>query len=247
MRPPSYHRETLWWGIRLDDEHLAERRLPTRHELDGSGSRSASDSLPILRPRSRSPTPPPWPKPRLRPEHQTPFGGAFDREDDGAPNGILRENAVSVVGDMCGDRASGMTPDSIAAASRYMATMGLTSVGAMVTHGQGLWADASSELDLMLAAAPELAITMNTMVMTTDVKELEEAKERIDRGGRRMRFLGVKVITDGSLGGRTAAMDDGYSDLPGRAGHPQSQPRRDARRVAKVDRVRGCCGHSRDR
>ena len=95
-----------------------------------------------------------------------------------------------------------------------MATVGLTSVGAMVTPGHGLWADAASELDLMVAAAPELAITMNAMVMTTDVDELEDAKDRIDRGGRRLRFLGVKVITDGSLGGRTAAMDDGYTDKP---------------------------------
>ena len=204
-------------GIRLDDEHLAERRLPTRHELD-----TAAADRPVILYRYCGhvavANTAALAEAAVTPGTADPFGGAFDRDEDGTPNGILRENAVSVVGDMCGDRASGMTPDTIAAASRYMATMGLTSVGAMVTPGHGLWADSSSELDLMLAAAPELAITMNTMVMTTDVTELEDAKERIDRGGRRMRFLGVKVITDGSLGGRTAAMDDGYSDLPGERG-----------------------------
>ena len=70
----------------------------------------------------------------------------------------------------------------------------------------------------MLAAGPELAITMNVMVMNTDLAGLEAAKERLDRAGRRLRFLGVKVVTDGSLGGHTAAMDDGYSDNPGERG-----------------------------
>lgn len=204
-------------GLRLDDEHLVERRLPTRHVLD-----AASTDHPIILYRYCGhvavANTAALADAGVGPATADPFGGSFDRDEDGAPNGILRETAVAAVGDICGDRASGMTPSGVAAASRHLATMGLTSVGAMVTSGHGLWADATSELDLMLAAAPELAITMNTMVMTGDVDELERAKDRIDRAGRRMRFLGVKVITDGSLGGRTAAMDEGYSDMPDERG-----------------------------
>ena len=200
-------------GVRLDDESLAEMRLPTRHVLDAAAADRPvilyryCGHIAIANTAALADA-------GVGPRTADPFGGSFDRDEDGTPTGVLRETAVAVVGDICGDRAGGMTPSGVAAASRYMATVGLTSVGAMVTPGHGLWADAASELDLMVAAAPELAITMNAMVMTTDVDELEDAKDRIDRAGRRLRFLGVKVITDGSLGGRTAAMDDGYTDKP---------------------------------
>ncbi len=205
--PPG---ETLI-GLRLDDESLEELELPTREILDAGapdrpvilyrycGHVAVANTAALEAAGVGRDTP-------------DPFGGVFDRDDNGVPTGVLRESAIELVGDVCGSRASGLTPDGIAAASRYMASMGLTSVGAMVTPGDNLWADASTELDLMIAVEPELAITMNTMVMNTNLAGLEAAKKRIDRAGRRLRFLGVKVTTDGSLGGRTAAMDDGYSD-----------------------------------
>ena len=205
--PPG---ETLV-GIRLDDESLAEQRLPDRHVLDAAAAdRSVilyryCGHVAVANTRALE-------EAGVGPDTVDPFGGTFDRDEHGYPTGVLRETAVTVVGDMCGDRASGLTPDGVARASRYMATMGLTSVGAMVTPGRGLWADAGSELDLMLDAAPELAITMNVMVMNTSIEDLERAKDRIERAGRRMRFLGVKVVTDGSLGGHTAAMIEPYSD-----------------------------------
>lgn len=198
-------------GIRLDDESLAEQRLPDRHLLDAAtadrptllyrycGHIAVANTAALA-------------SAGVGPDTPDPFGGAFDRDEHGHPTGVLRETAVGVVGDVCGDRASGLTAEGIASASRHMATMGLTSVGAMLVPGQGLWADAASELDLALEAAPELAITMNVMVMNTSIEALESAKERIDKAGRRMQFLGVKIVTDGSLGGHTAAMLDPYSD-----------------------------------
>ena len=204
-------------GLRLDDETLIEKRLPTRTVLDeGAADRpvilyrycghvAVANTAALEAAGISSDTP-------------DPFSGTFDRDAQGALTGVLRESAVGLVGDVCGDRASGLTADGVAAASRHMATLGITSLGAMVTPGKGVWADATSELDLMIDAAPELAITMNVMVMNTDLAGLEAAKDRIDRAARRMRFLGVKVVTDGSLGGRTAAMDDAYSDDDGERG-----------------------------
>ena len=198
-------------GIRLDDESLAERNLPDRHALD-----AAADDRPVILYRYCGHVAVAntlaLAEAGVGPDTVDPFGGTFDRDEHGHPNGILRETAVSVVGDICGDRTGALTPEALARASRYMATVGLTSVGAMVIPGQGIWADPTSELDLMLAAEPELAITMNAMVMNTNVDELETAKARLDRAGPRLQFLGVKIVTDGSLGGRTAAMLDGYSD-----------------------------------
>ena len=204
-------------GVRLDDESLAEQHLPDRHVLDAAapdrpvilyrycGHVASANTSALL-------------EAGIGPDTPDPFGGAFDRDESGHPTGVLRETAVDAVGAMCGDRTSGMTPDGIAAASRHMATMGLTSLGAMAIPGHGLWADASSELDLLLSAAPDLAITMNVMVMNTTVDDLEVAKHKLDRAGRRVNFLGVKIVTDGSLGGRTAAMIDDYSDEPDQRG-----------------------------
>ncbi len=204
-------------GIRLDDETLAERRLPDRHVLD-----AASTEHPIILYRYCGhiavANTAALESAGVGPETPDPFGGAFDRDEDGRPNGILRETAVTVIGDMCGDRASGLEPGHVVTASRHLATLGLTSIGAMVSTGAGPWANAISELDLVLGAAPELAVTMHAMVMTMDPDELERAASRLERAGPRLRFLGVKVITDGSLGGHTAAMDDPYEDQPDERG-----------------------------
>ncbi len=204
-------------GIRMDDETLDEQRLPTRVELDEMvanrpvilyrycGHIASVNTAALEAAGVDAATP-------------EPAGGSLDRDASGIPTGVLRETAINLVSDVIGDRADGLEPEAVVGASQHMASVGLTAVGAMVTPGPGLWCDTAPELDVFLAAAPELAVPMHTLVATTDPDQLEASAVRIERAGPRVHFLGVKMFSDGSLGGHTAAMDAPFSDRPGELG-----------------------------
>lgn len=204
-------------GIRLDDETLAERRLPTRVELD-----AMVRDRPIILYRYcghiATVNTAALEAAAVGPDTPDPDGGMLDRGDDGRPTGVLRETAISLVAEVIGDRAVGLEPESVSRASRFMASAGLTAIGAMVTPGPSLWCDTSPELDVFLGAAPELALTMHTLLATTDPAVLEAGAARVRAAGPRVRFLGVKMFSDGSLGGHTAAMDEPFADRPDQLG-----------------------------
>jgi len=204
-------------GIRMDDEVLAERRLPTRHDLD-----AMVDDRPVILYRYcghiASVNTAALEAARVGSATLNPDGGVLDRDSSGTPTGVLRETAINLVSDVVGDRAVGLQPASLVRASQHMAAIGLGSVGAMVAPGSSLWADTSTELDVFLAAAPELALTMHTLIAATDPDELEASAQRLERSPGPVDFLGVKMFSDGSLGGHTAAMDEPFSDRPDELG-----------------------------
>lgn len=204
-------------GTRLDDESLAEGRLPTRHDLDAMvGARPAlahrycghiavaNTAALDLAGVSRS-TP-------------DPEGGSFDRDADGMPNGILRETAVTTVGAALAELGPSITPEELTAAMRGLASVGLTELGAMAALGDSSWADLGDEVDLLLAAAEGIPVRLNVLVIAHDEAQLERAAERLTTAGHNIRFLGLKAFTDGSLGGHTAAMHEPFADRPGERG-----------------------------
>ena len=204
-------------GIRLDDESLAERALPTRHELD-----RAADDRPILIYRYCGhiavANTVALAAAGVDKDTPDPFGGIIDRDETGVPTGVLRETAIGSAATSVGDRASGLSPGDVAEASRLLARMGLTAVGAIVTAGGSLWCDGADELGVLVDSAPELAVPMPVLVATESAEELDTAAERLARAGRRVWFHGVKLFADGSLGGHTAAMVEPFADRPGERG-----------------------------
>lgn len=204
-------------GIRLDDESLAERRLPTRAHLDLAvadrpvllyrycGHIAVANTAALDAAGIDASTP-------------DPFGGSFDRDRDRTPTGVLRETAIGLVSDVIGDRARGLTPASIVEASRRLASLGLTSLGAMAAVGRGSSCEYDSEVDLLIEASASLAIPMAVMVQTMSPDDLRSAADRIRTAGRRVSFLGVKMFADGSLGGHTAAMKEPFTDRPSERG-----------------------------
>ena len=49
-----------------------------------------------------------------------------------------------------------------------LAGVGLTGLGAIVSTDQGLWGGGRSELDLLLEAAPDLALPLRVLVIAAD-------------------------------------------------------------------------------
>lgn len=210
-------------ALRLDDESLAERRLPERCLLDeavpdhpalvvrycGHVAVANSAALALA---------------GIGPDTPDPRGGTIDRDPSGVPTGVLRETAVEPVAAALRPLTPAVTPDDLVAATVGLAGVGLTGVGAMVAADSGQWGCDGAELEVVVTAARRIPITMGVMVIAADPDELREAAARLRSAGGRVRFTGVKMFSDGSLGGHTAAMHDGFADRPATRGTDRLDP-----------------------
>jgi predicted amidohydrolase YtcJ len=200
-------------ALRLDDESLAEGRLPARDFIDrvvpdrpvvltrycGHVMVANSAALALAGVDESTPDPP---------------RGSMDRDHRGRLTGVLRETATDLVAGVVQRLAPPITPGEVIDASVALAATGLTGVGAIVSTEAACWAGAGCELDTLIETARELAVTMKVMVIADDPTDLETAAARLAQAGGRLRFTGVKIFSDGSLGGHTAALHEGYADLP---------------------------------
>lgn len=210
-------------GLRLDDESLAEGRLPTRHDLDAMvGDRPVllhryCGHIAVANTAALDLA-------GVGPESSDPAGGSFDR-DDGRPNGILRETAVAIVSSAV-SRAAGpvVDPERVATAMRGLAGLGLTGIGAIVGLGDGNWADLGDETKLVAEAAADIPIKLNCFVIAETEAQLEESASRLGDAGHRIRWVGLKAFSDGSLGGHTAAMHQPFADRPDERGTIRLDP-----------------------
>ncbi len=94
----------------------------------------------------------------------------------------------------------------------------------MAATDSGLWGGAASELDLLLEAAAGSPITLDVFVIARTAASLTAAAERTAAAEPAVRFAGVKMFSDGSLGGHTAAMHEPFSDEPGELGTDRLDP-----------------------
>jgi predicted amidohydrolase YtcJ len=210
-------------ALRLDDESLAEGRLPDRDFLD-----AIVPDRPVLVIRycahvavanSRA-----LALAGIGDATADPVGGTMDRSASGRLTGVLRETAIEPVSAALRPLAPAVTADDLVRAATGLAAVGLTGIGAMVSTDSGYWACAGPELDVVIAAAPRLPIPMGVLVAAVSPADLESAARRLAAAGGRVRFTGVKMFSDGSLGGHTAAMHEGFSDLPGERGTDRLDP-----------------------
>lgn len=196
-------------ATRLDDQRLAEKRLPTRHDLDVidrpvllyrvCGHIAVANTAALE-------------ASGIGPATQDPAGGSFDRDAFGHPNGILRETAIRTVSSVVGGRGDGLDADEMVSALLPLHEVGLTRLSAMVAYGSDPWCGGPSELRSVLQAAPDSPVEIDVFVIAEEPDDLTEAAERLAKSGGPVRFAGVKMFSDGSFGGHTAALRTPYSD-----------------------------------
>lgn len=198
-------------GQRLNDEGIAELRLPTAADIDDvisdrpvllyryCGHIAVANSAAMARAGLDSSTP-------------DPAGGSFDRDRAGRPNGILRETAIAAVSRV----VEGLVPDppdaDILTALATLPAMGIGSVTGMISVGSAVWCAVDDEVATLVRLAPELPIDIDVLLIADDPASFLVAKDRIDRAEGRIRFSGYKDFIDGSLGGHTAAMYEPFAD-----------------------------------
>ena len=202
-------------AIGFDETRLAEGTLLTRSDLDAiipdravlvyrvCGHIAIANSVALDRAGIEAGTP-------------DPPGGNIDRGPDGAPNGILRETAIDAVSSVTSDTQRELATDDLLATAQRLASYGLTRVDAMVPAGAPAWCGPDDELELLLAIAPDLPITLSAILISDRPADLEFHQERVRSSG--IGFGGWKGFADGSLGGHTAALRRPYSDMPSSSG-----------------------------
>jgi hypothetical protein len=152
-------------------------------------------------------------------ETKDPAGGAFDRDDNGNPNGILKEGASSIV-----RRAGPRDQESPTRAQqvagyrecfrRFLAA-GLTTV-----HVAGT---SESAVALMAEAQKEMPVRLYIMHSSAAAEDaLRRIKEK-RLGDDWIRFGAVKLFHGNSLSGQTAWLSQPYIDRPGDYGVPPAR------------------------
>lgn len=206
-------------GGGYNDNKLAERRHPNRHDLDPvsphhpvwllhiSGHMGVANSLALDRAGITRDTP-------------DPPGGRIVRDDNGDPTGVLLETAQDLVKRVLPPYTLQETKAALAAAGQQMASEGITAA-------QDAWAGwiAPEEFRAYQEAVEEGRLPQRVWLLV-DVDRLNVRDDRFDFafglhtgfGSDRLKLGAVKIFVDGSLIGRTAALREPYADPPGVSG-----------------------------
>jgi predicted amidohydrolase YtcJ len=186
-------------GNRLDEERMTEHRLPTRIDLD-----RAVPERPTLLYRYCG--------------HVAVANTAALQLAGLEGNGILSEDSIQPVSFALAGVQPTLKPEAVHRALAGLPSLGLGRITAIVSVGEPLWCGVSDEIETLLSIADGLPIDFETLVIASTPSELEAAAERLAGGPPNVSFFGWKDFADGSLGGRTAALYEPYSDDPGNTG-----------------------------
>ena len=182
------------------ETELAERRPPTRQELDAAtGSRPAF--VDHRGGHARVANSAALDAASLGPDTADPPGGTLGRADDGTPTGLLTEAAMRLVADVQPPPSIDQREMGILRAQRVLISFGVTSLGAAVNRG---FAD-DLRAYARLQSTGRLHIRINEFLSL----ELLDAATRLGLstgvGSDRLRIGPVKVFVDGGASTGTAA------------------------------------------
>jgi predicted amidohydrolase YtcJ len=137
-------------------------------------------------------------------------GGEIVRDDARKPTGLLKDNAMDLVGAKVPPPADALSDRALEAAMKHVAAQGVTAV-----HHMGTW----DELAVLERAwrAGRLVTRVNAAVPLATWARLRDtvAAKRFGAEGRGDAWLRVgmlKGFVDGSLGSHTAAFEDPFTD-----------------------------------
>jgi predicted amidohydrolase YtcJ len=150
-------------------------------------------------------------------ETMSPEGGVIDKDDSGEPNGLLEEGpAMNLVRNLMPIEDIPEKMDCIKLACRALNSAGITSV-----QEPGLNSDDFVAYQNVMDEG-ELTVRVNLMLSGSQRNEpLEESLTRIREfpmitgyGNDTLRFMGLKLLVDGGVGGRTAFLREHYEGDP---------------------------------
>lgn len=208
-------------GLQLEDADLAERRLPTRGELDAAcadrplvvmkhdGHSACGNSAALAAAGIDATTP-------------DPPGGHIERDADGSPSGPCREAAAQRLFGVVPSPSIERLQATAQATFARLAAHGITSIGAILQTDEEGPGGASGQLEslamqLLLEQAP---FSIYSILIGREVDAAVAARgsalANVDAGHR---VGGYKIFADGTFGSCTACMREPFSDRPTERGY----------------------------
>ncbi len=162
-------------------------------------------------------------------------GGEIVRDGNGEPTGVLKDNAKRLVDRAVLEPSPEMRDRALAAAMKYVAAQGVTSV-----HNMGGFDD----LDTFARARRSNAMTTRVYSMVP-LSQWERLRDLVasgqygpdGRGDDWVRIGGLKGFVDGSLGSHTAAFFQPFNDTPDDRGLLVNSPEDLHRWVSGADKA----------
>ncbi len=145
-----------------------------------------------------------------------PAGGRVMRGSDGAPTGVLIDNAI--------DLLNPALPKATPADHERWLTAGLAAcadAGLVAVHDMGMSVDAFAALRVMEAKGP---LPVRVFVYLDGSDDAAYDVLGTVKATDTLALMGVKLYADGALGSRGAALIDDYSDEPGQRGLLLTEP-----------------------
>ena len=144
---------------------------------------------------------------------EDPDGGQIIRDADGKATGVLVDNAMALVRQHIPELSAEETRYALTTSMQALAGYGLTSV-----HDAGVGSGTIQAFKDLVADGP-LPIRVNVMIASWDDNyELLLSQGHYLSPDDTLAINSVKVLADGALGSRGAALIDDYSDMPGHRG-----------------------------
>ena len=143
-----------------------------------------------------------------------PPGGRIERDTNGNPDGVLVDNAMKLVDRVIPPPTDDELRAALSAAFAQLSSVGLTGVGDA--------GDTAHEIDIYkdLADQGRLSVRIYAMVWGngSDFAKVSQSGPLLGYSDDMLTVRAVKVIADGALGSRGAALLDPYSDAPDQRG-----------------------------
>lgn len=140
-----------------------------------------------------------------------PFGGEIERDANGEPTGVLKDNAQDLMYRAIPEPTREMNLRAARAALKHAASLGVTSIqdnssiDALATYQQ-------------IRDEGDLTARFNVWRPVSAMKSLVESGLRSGVGDDWIRVGAIKILADGSMGAGTAAFFEPYSDDPSTSG-----------------------------
>ncbi len=209
-------RQSWVFGWGWNQESFAEKRMPVRQDLDPV---SGDNFVVIMRTCNHvcSVNTEALKKAGIFESPPAVAGGEVHLDPQGRPSGILKENAMKLVLGITPRRDKGMLKKLILQAARECLQFGLTS---LQTDDFGVVRENFREVleaYLELDAEGQLPLRVNKQLLLPNKAQLEAFLDLGYRTGDGSPFFKIgplKLLADGSLGARTAALHAPYADDP---------------------------------
>ncbi|MDO5301458.1 MAG: amidohydrolase [Tissierellia bacterium] len=203
-------------GVNFDQENWAEHRFPTREEMDQISTEHPviikrvclhavvvnSMALELV---------------GIGRGYKVASGGVVELDEEGLPNGIIREQSTQVFDDAIPDPLSDpkVRDEMLLQVMGDMVANGITNIH---TYAAEIW-HYKEDIAVYRELEGRGLLPLRVTVCKDELFEPEEiGPEELKDPHRTVQYGAYKIFSDGSMGSRSAALREDYSDDPGNRG-----------------------------